>query len=247
MCGRYTVTPNLSRLLAGLDLEDLEAPETQEPVVERFNVAPTQEVLTVVAGRDGGRRAEAMRWGLIPYWSRDPRREPLRINARVESLTERAAFRGLVGDHRSRCLVLADGWYEWLKAEDPRQPRRPVRFTLPGGRPFAFPGLWNTWKSPDGDRLASCTIITGPANRIGAPIHDRMPLVLPSPAERAAWLDPALDAEGVAPLLRPLADELTEVRPASRRVNAATYDAPDCLDPDADDGPEDDAQLTLAI
>jgi putative SOS response-associated peptidase YedK len=245
MCGRYTVTPTLSQLLAGLDLDTLEVPESSEPVVQRFNVAPTQEVLTVV-NRDGP-QARVMRWGLIPYWSRNPKKEPLRINARSESLTERPAFKGLIGDSRSRCLVLADGWYEWLKAEDPKQPRRPVHFALTEDRrPFAFAGLWNTWKSADGERLQSCTIITGPANRIGLPIHDRMPVVLPTKAEQTAWLDSGLDAEGVAPLLGPLADELTAVHPASKRVNAATYDAPDCLDPDEDDE-EEETQLTLTI
>jgi putative SOS response-associated peptidase YedK len=244
MCGRYTVTPTLSQLLAGLDLDDVQVPESSEPVVERFNVAPTQPVLTVVRRKDGI-EGRVMRWGLIPYWSKDPKKEPLRINARVESLTERPAFRELIGDHRSRCLVLADGWYEWIKAEDPKQPRRPMHFAMPGRKPFAFPGLWNTWKSSDGERLASCTIITGPANRIGAPIHDRMPLVLPGPEERGAWLDPSLDAAGVAPLLTPLADELTEVHRASKRVNAATYDAPDALDEDEDD--EEQEQLTLSI
>jgi putative SOS response-associated peptidase YedK len=243
MCGRYTITPTLSQLLAGLDLDSLEVPESSEPVVERFNVAPTQPVLVVAGGKDGQPRAKVVRWGLIPYWSKDPKKEPLRINARRESLTERPAFRGLVEDARSRCLVLADGWYEWLKAEDPKQPRRPMHFALEDRAPFAFAGLWNTWKSPDGDRLASCTIVTGPANRVGAPIHDRMPVVLPDAGSRAAWLDPSLDAAGVAPLLEPLDDELTHVHPASRRVNAATYDAPDCLD--EDDAEPEPAQLSL--
>ena len=247
MCGRYTVTPTLSQLLAGLDLDDVQVPESSEPVVERFNVAPTQPVLTVVAGKDGGApRGKIMRWGLIPYWSRNPAKEPLRINARRESLTERPAFRELVGDARSRCLVLADGWYEWVKAEDPKQPRRPMHFTVDDRRPFAFPGLWNTWKSREGERLASCAIITGRANRIGQAIHDRMPVVLATAEERAAWLDPALDAAGVAPLLAPLAEELTTVHRASRKVNAATYDAPDCLDEDGDDE-QDESQLTLAV
>jgi putative SOS response-associated peptidase YedK len=243
MCGRYTVTSTLSQLLAGLGLDSLEVPESADPVAERFNVAPTQPVLVVTPGREGA-KARVVRWGLIPYWSKDPASEPLRINARAESLTQRPAFRRLVEDHRSRCLVLADGWYEWLKAEDPRRPRRPMHFTLPDRRPFAFAGLWNTWRSPEGERLPSCTIVTGPANRIGGAVHDRMPVVLPDAPRRAAWLDPSLDAAGVAPLLEPLADELTEVHAASMRVNAATHDAPDCLD--GDDQPED-PQLTLSI
>jgi putative SOS response-associated peptidase YedK len=243
MCGRYTITPTLSQLLAGLDLDAVQVPESSEPVVERFNVAPTQPVLTVVQ-RDGAPEARIVRWGLIPYWSKDPKKEPLRINARMESLTDRPAFRELVEDGRSRCLVLADGWYEWLKAEDPKQPRRPMHFSLADGRPFAFAGLATSWRSPEGERVRSCTIVTGPANRIGRAVHDRMPVALTGAQERAAWLDPSLDAAAVTSLLGPLPDELTSVRPASRRVNAATYDAPDCLEPD--DEP-DETQLTLAI
>jgi putative SOS response-associated peptidase YedK len=120
-----------------------------------------------------------------------------------------------------------------------------MHFALPDRRPFAFAGLWTTWRSPEGERVGSCTIITGPANRVGAAVHDRMPVVLPGAEERAAWLDPALDAAGVLPLLEPLDDALTQVRPASKRVNAAAYDAPDVLDPD--DDAEDETQLTLAI
>ena len=149
MCGRYTITPTLSQLLAGLDLDAVNVPESSEPIVERFNVAPTQPVLAIASGEDGP-RAKVLRWGLIPYWSKDPKKEPLRINARMESLTERPSFRGLVEDARSRCLVPADGWYEWLKAEDPKQPRKPMHFSLPDRRPFAFAGLRSTWKSPDG-------------------------------------------------------------------------------------------------
>src|SRR4051812_9056985 len=107
------------------------------------------------------------------------------------------------------------------------------------------PGLRSTWTSPEGERIGSCTIITGPANRVGGGVHDRMPVVLPGPEERAAWLDPALDAAAVMPLLGPLPDELTRVQRASTRVNAATYDAPDCLNPDED--PPQETQLTLAI
>jgi putative SOS response-associated peptidase YedK len=244
MCGRYTITPTLSQLLAGLDLDAVNVPESTEPIVERFNVAPTQPVLAIASGEDGP-RAKVVRWGLIPYWSKDPKKEPLRINARMESLAERPAFRELVEDARSRCLVPADGWYEWLKAEDPKQPRKPMHFSLPDRQPFAFAGLRSTWKSPDGERIGSCTIITGPANRVGGGIHDRMPVVLPGPEERAAWLDPALDAAAAMPLLGPLPDELTHVQRASTRVNAATYDAPDCLE--ADEDPPEETQLTMAI
>jgi putative SOS response-associated peptidase YedK len=239
MCGRYTITPTLDQIIAGFG-GTLSTLERTAPVTERYNVAPTQDVLAVVAGRDGeGPRAMTLRWGLIPHWVPDPSGEPLRINARAETLTERPAFRDLVASERGRCLVVADGFYEWIRAEDAGQPRRPLHFSLAGRAPFAFAGLWTRWRGEGDQRVASCTIITTEANRVVAPAHDRMPVILADPAEQAAWLDPTLDAAGVAPLLRPLEGGLLHAQRASARVNAARHDAPDCL---VDDDP---VQLSL--
>jgi putative SOS response-associated peptidase YedK len=237
MCGRYTITPTLDQLIAGFG-GDPGGIDTSAPIAERYNVAPTQDVLAVVAGSDGP-RAKVLRWGLVPHWVPDLAGEPLRINARAETLTERPAFRDLVATERGRCLVVADGFYEWIRAEDAAQPRRPLHFSLDERRPFAFAGLWTRWRGEGDRRIDSCTIVTTAADAVVRPAHDRMPVILADPAERAAWLDPSLDAAGVAPLLRPLEGGLLQARRASARVNAASHDAPDCL---VDD---DHVQLSL--
>jgi putative SOS response-associated peptidase YedK len=228
VCGRFTNT---------LKREDLaktfpEAARLPDAVgCERFNVAPTQEVLSVIA-RGDERRMGPLRWGLIPFWAKDPRIGAKMVNARAETLEFKPAFRDLVAQARSRCLVVADGYYEWLRPEDPKAPRIPMRFSLADGRPFAFAGLWTWWRPQDGaDRLATCTIVTTRANAIAAPIHDRMPVMLCDEASRAAWLDPALDAAGVAPLLAPLADGELIVAPANPCVNSHVNDGPECLSP----------------
>jgi putative SOS response-associated peptidase YedK len=151
------------------------------------------------------------------------------INARAETLAGSSSYGGLVNRGSHRCLVVADGFYEWIKAEDPRQPRRPLRFSLSGGASFCFAGLWTTWRGPEDERVASCTIVTTEANELVAPVHDRMPVVLAEPASWEAWLDPALDAGAVAPLLAPLPAERMSVAAANPLLNSPDYDEPDCL------------------
>jgi putative SOS response-associated peptidase YedK len=179
-----------------------------DAVYERHNVAPTEDVPVIVQDRYG-RRDEIVRWGLVPFWAKQPGRGPALINARAETVARNSVFGRLVERASHRCLVLADGFYEWIGSEDPKQPRLPVRFSLPGGGSFCFAGLWTTWQRS----LASCTVITTTANELVAPVHDRMPVVLAEPAAWEAWLDPALDAASVAPLLAPLpAEELAMAR-----------------------------------
>src|SRR5215211_7310277 len=126
---------------------------------ERFNIAPTQEVLAVVQNRDG-RRARLLRWGLVPFWAKQVNTGLTMINARAETIAGSSTYGGLVERGSHRCLVVADGFYEWLKAEDPRQPRRPLRFSLAGGASFSFAGLWTTWRGAEDEPVASCTIVT---------------------------------------------------------------------------------------
>jgi putative SOS response-associated peptidase YedK len=229
VCGRFSNTgkksDDLQEKLAGL--LGVAQPQSDHGF-ERFNIAPTQEVLAVLAD-EGGRRIEPLRWGLIPTWAKEAKVGSRMINARAESVLERPAYRGLVLRAKHRCLVLADGWYEWQKPEDPRQPRRPVHFSLAGGEPFCFAGLWTSWTSPEGDAVPSCTIVTCEANEATLPIHDRMPVVLPEPAGWEAWLDPALDGRMVHELLAPLQSDWMSARPASAAVNSVRHDAPDCL------------------
>ncbi len=166
---------------------------------ERFNVAPTEDVPAIV--QDGrGRRSELLRWGLVPRWARELNTRLTLINARAETVTTSRVYGGLVERGTHRCLVLADGFYEWVAAEDPKQPREPLRFSLPGGGSFCFAGLWTTWRHT----VSSCTVITTTANELVAPVHDRMPVVLTEPDAWDAWLDPALPAGDVATLLTPL-------------------------------------------
>ena len=195
MCGRYSNTRTESDVLSRRMADLLGVRQLGEGRgYERFNVAPTDEVLAAVADEDG-RRLELLRWGLLPAWAqREKPRNPM-INARAETVRERPAYRDLIEQASSRCLVLADGWYEWQKPEDPKQPRRPLRFSLPDGEPFCFAGLWTA---------GSCTIVTCQANDIARPIHDRMPVVFADPPDWEAWLDPRLDGRDVAGLLQAL-------------------------------------------
>ena len=192
------------------DLLRVTQPES-ELCFERFNIAPTQEVLVAVED-EGGRRMEELRWGLVPEWTQGVKPRFQMINARAETVLERPAYRDLVHHGGHRCLVVADGWYEWQRPEDPRQPRRPVHFSRSGGEPVCFAGLW-TRQTP------SCTILTCEANDLSRPIHDRMPVVLDEHVWDA-WLDPTTDDVGaLESMLVPAPDEWFEVYPVSTRVN----------------------------
>jgi putative SOS response-associated peptidase YedK len=226
MCGRYSQTLKRDDLARAFPEA---AGVTGEEGFERYNIAPTQEVLAIVA-RDGERRMGTLRWGLVPFWARDVRVGARMINARAETLATKAPFKDLAARARSRCLIVADGYYEWLRPEDPRGARIPMHMALADHSPFAFAGLWTWWKPPGGgERLASCTIITTAANATVAPIHDRMPVMLCDDEARAAWLDPELDAAALAPLLAPPADDRLTVTPANPCVNSHVNDGPECL------------------
>ncbi len=227
MCGRYTNT------LSRGDLE--EHFRTNIPLeigTGRYNVAPTEEILTFVRGQDGEPAARVVRWGLLPWWSKDRKGASRMINARVESVETKAAFRDLVAGAEGRALVVADGWYEWLRAEDPRQPRRPMRFTVDDGGPFVFAGLWTSAKI-DGERIETATIITCSAasNRVAAAVHDRMPVVLADPDVQRAWLSADLDGAAAVSLCTALPASRLVVAPANPRVNRAGLDdeGPDLL------------------
>jgi putative SOS response-associated peptidase YedK len=229
MCGRYTNTKRKSDDLLNklTDSLSLNMPEADRGF-ERFNIAPTQEILAVVDDQEG-RRIEPLRWGLVPSWAKELNTRFSMINARAETLTEKPAYRSLVRQAKHRCLILADGYYEWQRPEDPRQPRRPVHFALEGDEPFCFAGLWTRWTSPQGDFVPSCTIVTCDANELTRPIHDRMPVILSDPEASEWWLDPAVDAEAARELLVPLPSERMVVRPANPVMNSARHEGPECL------------------
>jgi putative SOS response-associated peptidase YedK len=221
MCGRFTVATDPAVLAERFEVE---IPEDWAP---SYNVAPTQEVLGVVRARDARRQLRELRFGLIPHWAKDMKVGFSMINARAETVRSKGAYSGLL--ERRRALIVADGFYEWRTDPDGR--KRPVHYTLADGGPFAFAGLWASWRDPDaGAWLDSCTIITTTANGLVAPVHDRMPVILPRAAE-AAWLDPELDPAAVDALLVPYPAEEMHAAEASMLVNSAKNDGPELLDP----------------
>jgi putative SOS response-associated peptidase YedK len=210
-----------------------EAKEKSPPGLGRFNVAPTQEILVVRSSPDEAeaeqdeREARLMRWGLVPVWANDLKVGYRMINAKTENLMTSKAYGPLVGKFRHRCLIVADGFYEWMKAEDPKQPRQPWRFTVDGGEPFAFAGLctrkqWDDAEErgvdPDG-YLYSATIITTTPNAVVKPVHDRMPAILPTPEAEAAWLDPRLSTEEAIAMCGPLDPARMAGAPANPALN----------------------------
>ena len=180
-----------------------------------------------------------MRWGLVPRWAKDLKVGYRMINAKAENLSSSRAYSPLVGKYRHRCLILADGFYEWMRAEDPKQPRQPWRFTVDGGEPFAFAGLCTRkeWED-DSDRgyddgwLYSCTIVTTTPNPVVAPVHNRMPAILPSAEAEAAWLRPDLSAEDAVAMCGPLDAARMRSAPANPKLNKVgkgTAEGPELL------------------
>jgi putative SOS response-associated peptidase YedK len=173
-----------------------------------------------------GRELAFLRWGLIPSWSKDPAIGNRLINARAETAQEKPSFRSAFRRHR--CLIPTNGFYEWQRLERGKQP---YFVRMRDGQLFAFAGLWDRWESPDKGVIETCTILTTAANTVLAPIHDRMPVILP-PTEYARWLDPTLrDPDSLAPLLVPFPPEEMLAFPVSPRVNAPTVDDEKCIAP----------------
>lgn len=204
----------------GIDEPDFE-------LVPRYNLAPSQDapVVGVNPKTPDTRTLRLMHWGLVPYHAKEAGK-PI-INARAETLAQRPAFRGLLP--RRRCLVPADGFYEWRKEG---RTRTPMRFTLRSGEPFAFAGLWDRWLQRDGSLLYSFTIVTTSPNSLLEPVHNRMPAIL-RPEDEAKWLNPAITAPAtLAQMLKPYPAELMEGYCVSRVVNSPTNDSLECIAPD---------------
>ena len=219
MCGRFTLTSNLDDLQGRFQFEAVDVDYKPS-----YNIAPTQEVLAVT--NDGHRQARLMRWGLVPFWAKDLKVGSRMINAVGETVAAKPAFRSLV--KKRRCLILADGFFEWRKKGEEKIP---TYIFLKSKEAFALAGLWDTWKSPEGQTIQSCTIITTTPNGFIAPIHNRMPVVLSAEAE-ALWLDPLTeDAAVVTPLLIPCPAEAMDSYIVSQLVNSARNNVPDCISP----------------
>ena len=227
MCGRYSLIADLGELARRFEFDgDWLAFESA------YNVAPTQDVLTVVGGET--RRAGFMRWGLIPWWAKSASIGSRMINARAETVAQKPAFRDSL--RRRRCLVLADGFYEWQRTGSARTPMRVV---MRSGEPFAFAGLWSVWRDPDGVRIPSCAIITTAANDLLRPIHDRMPVVLPRDMEDF-WLDGSIDDPGaLGSVLAPYPDDAPGDAPGDVPGDAfEAYQVSTLVNSAANDGPE---------
>ncbi len=230
MCGRYTLAapdPAAIRDRFGIG-ESIE-------VRRRYNVAPGDDVLAVTTDREGAPRGELLRWGLVPSWAKRPDTGLKMINARVETVTERPAYRRAF--ERFRCLIVADGFYEWQA--QPSGPKQPFHITREDGQPFAFAGLWSIWHGEDDAQLRTCTILTTAANALLAGLHDRMPVILERGAE-PAWLDPSTPAEQLDQVLSGLPAGETALTPVGLAVNDARYDGAECLQP-----PEPSRQAAL--
>jgi len=222
VCGRYTLaTPSPAVVRERFRLGD------EVPVERRFNIAPGQDVVAVTTDREGVARGDLLRWGLVPHWADSPKLGYRMINARAESVAQRPAFRDAF--ERRRCLIAADGFYEW----QPRVhiPKQPWWITRADGAPFAFAGLWASWRpAPDVEPLRTCSIITTDASAVLRDIHPRMPVILEA-GDEDAWLDHDTPPADLHALLRPLPPAETARRAVSRAVNDADHDAPDCIDP----------------
>ncbi len=225
MCGRYTLSaPDPAAIRSRFPIgESLE-------VRQRFNVAPGDDVLAVTTDREGAHRGDLLRWGLVPSWAKTPDTGMKMINARIETVAERPAYRRSF--ERFRCLIVADGFYEWQRTAG--GPKQPFHITRDDGALFAFAGLWSIWHAPDGGKLRTCTILTMAANSAIAGLHDRMPVIL-APEAEPEWLDGSTPPDRLTEILTGLPAGQTALSPVGRAVNDARYDGPDCLAPPAED------------
>ena len=224
MCGRFALISDTEQLIAEFGV----APESVAMMpdsVPRYNVAPTQPVAAIRLNEAKQRELTFFQWGLIPSWSKDPKIGSRMINARSETVAEKPSFRAAF--KRRRCIIPADGFYEWQKLENRKQP---VFIHHAEKRPFALAGLWEMWSDPAGSMLQTCTILTTRPNELMAPIHNRMPVILEA-EDYDMWLDPGDDPQIALHLLRPYPAEKMDAYPVSTFVNSPRNDAPACIEP----------------
>jgi putative SOS response-associated peptidase YedK len=225
MCGRFTLHASPEQIAAQFDVAE------PEQLADRYNISPTQPVGIVRMDRAGDEREWALvHWGLIPSWSKDPNMGAKMINARGETVHEKPAFRAAL--KRRRCLVPADGFYEWKRTGSSKQP---YFIRLCNEEPFAFAGLWEIWTAPDGSEIESCTVITTEPNELMANLHDRMPVIL-AKEDYAQWLGKGKDADAkevdqLRHLIRPYDAKLMEAYPVSTRVNSPMHEGRELIAP----------------
>lgn len=220
MCGRFSLGGSAATLASHFNVQESLA------WGPRYNIAPTQEVLTLLQVPGGAREIRRMRWGLIPAWAKDPGIGSRLINARAETLATKPAFR--VPLRERRCLILTDGFYEWASQGRGKQP---WFIRMQDGRPFTFAGLWDRWADPEGKEVESCTIITTTPNDVIRRFHHRMPVIL-SPEDYDLWLDvKRYDVSRILSLLKPYPSETMTAFPVSSIVNSPSNDSTACQSP----------------
>ena len=224
MCGRFTLIAEPSRVKEVIDISDTSNCQWEA----RYNIAPTQNIATVLYDSESKKReCRSLRWGLIPSWSKDSKMGARTINARAETLAEKPSFRSAF--KRKRCLIIADGFYEWKKVETKKQP---YYFHLQDKQPFAFAGLWEEWKSPEDEKITSCTIVTTEANELLQQIHHRMPVILQQ-SDYETWLDPQQqNTELLRKLLHPFEAEKMTMTAVSTKVNSPHHTSAECITPE---------------
>ncbi|TWT27497.1 SOS response-associated peptidase [Planomicrobium sp. CPCC 101110] len=222
MCGRYSLFTDYAAILERFDIEEVSIGENDYS--PNYNIAPSQQVVAVV--NDGTKnRLGLLRWGLIPPWAKDAKIGYKMINARAETVAEKPSFRNAF--KKKRCLIVADSFYEWQRTDEQKTP---MRIKLKSGEPFAFAGLWESWKSPDGETINTCSILTTKPNDLMADIHDRMPVVLSKEAEKV-WLDPNVqDPEVLGGLLKPFDAKDMEAYEVSSAVNSPKNNGPELIE-----------------
>lgn len=235
MCGRYVLYGPQQRIIEGFSVRDL------PPFAPRYNIAPTAEILAILLGRSGERIARNLRWGLVPGWAKDPGIGPKLCNARADTVDQKPAFRNAF--RRWRCLLPANGFYEWHAAPEPKGRKQPyfVYPSSPDGL-LAIAGLMERWNGPDGP-LYTCCVVTTDANPLMARIHDRMPVLL-EPFQYDAWLNPDEDPARVKEMLVPACTDLIRTRTVSAAVNQARNEGPQLIEPVP---PPDDASTDASI
>ena len=222
MCGRFTLSTPAQTLQQIFDLT--ETPD----LPPRYNIAPSEAIATIrLPEPQAGRRLDLLSWGLVPPWAKEPDVGARMINARAETAATNPAFRAAF--RRRRCLVPADGFYEWQQVD--RRHKQPFYIRMRDGSPFAFAGLWEHWEGPQGDALETCTILTTDPSELVRPVHDRMPVIL-DPRDWDLWLDPGVqDPARLQPLLHPYPAEKMTAFPVGQAVNNPANDREECIAP----------------
>jgi putative SOS response-associated peptidase YedK len=225
MCGRYVVTTP-GEVLAQIFGAEPPPEEVLAAIVPRYNVSPTQQVPIVRGTARGSRELALVTWGLVPHWAKDPGIGNKLINARADTAAEKPSFRDSL--KRRRCLLPADGFYEWKKLAKGKEP---WLFRMRDSRPFALAGLWSSWKNPETNtNLETCTILTTTPNELVSTVHDRMPVILP-PAHQERWLDTGAESTLFTELFLPFSSDEMEAFPVSRRVNSPANEGPENIEP----------------